>query len=419
MPQPLGVLGGLDDAAAYKVPCVVATTSDMTNTMIGLPIIDGYQTKLGDRILVWQNIDQTTNGIYYIPAGPLPVGVPPPTSSGAWVRAIDFTNTDAVYNGTQVLVTGGVTYAGQIFVCGQTRPTFGATPITFTISALAAQAAIQATAAAASAAAASASAAAAAAASAGTGGQANIVVTGGTLVLTTPQANAAVLSITGSLAADQFIQFPAGITNPRMVVLQGATNNGFTVWIRGNLGADTIGVWYPIAWMAPTAIVVTPTRVFWAGYESTPPGTYEDMPVIGPVPPGRLICDGSSYATATYDLLFGQIGYAFGGAGASFNVPDDRGRVLAAADNMGTAAGSAGRLNNWTVGTVGGESAHVLTIPEIPSHTHTSLVSTGLLAGVATSSSFTSAAGNTGATGGGGAHNNVPPTRTTLRLIRF
>jgi microcystin-dependent protein len=44
-------------------------------------------------------------------------------------------------------------------------------------------------------------------------------------------------------------------------------------------------------------------------------------------PSGYLLCDGSSYATATYPALFGAIGYSYGGSGANFNVPDSRGRA--------------------------------------------------------------------------------------------
>lgn len=44
-------------------------------------------------------------------------------------------------------------------------------------------------------------------------------------------------------------------------------------------------------------------------------------------PTGYLLCDGTSYATATYAALFGAIGYSYGGSGANFNVPDLRGRA--------------------------------------------------------------------------------------------
>jgi hypothetical protein len=116
--NPLGVLGGLDDAAAYKVPCKVATLTDMTGAMRGLPIIDGYQVMSGDRILVRANTDQTTNGIWV-------------AETGAWCRSTDFTNSSAVYNGTQIFVVHGATYAGWVFSCLEDYPIIGATPITF------------------------------------------------------------------------------------------------------------------------------------------------------------------------------------------------------------------------------------------------------------------------------------------------
>lgn len=420
MPQPLNVLGGLDDAAAYKVTCAVATTVAIDNTMIGLPIIDGYQTKLGDRILVWQNTDQTLNGIWWIPGQvPLPIG-PQPVSTGAWVRALDFTNTDSVYQGTQVLVYNGATYAGMVFVVtSPTGPLFGSTPITFSPSQTGTAAATAAAQASASAAAASASAAAAAAAAAGTGGVASLAITGGTLVLTPSQSNAAILSLTGSLTANQFIDFPAGTTNPKMAVLQGATTNGFSVYLRGNGGSDVIGVWYSSIWMPPTSIIITPTRVYWGGYETMAPGTYEEYPVGSSIPPGRLICDGASYSAALYDLLFGVIGTTFGGSGGSFNVPDDRGYAHAAADNLGTAAGSAGRLNNWAVEQVGGESTHLLTIPEMPTHNHSAAGGGSNVPGGSGALFTPVTTGVTGSTGGNSPHNNIQPTRTTMRTIRF
>jgi microcystin-dependent protein len=42
--------------------------------------------------------------------------------------------------------------------------------------------------------------------------------------------------------------------------------------------------------------------------------------------PRWLKCDGTGYATATYPDLFAAIGYTYGGSGATFNVPDIRGR---------------------------------------------------------------------------------------------
>ena len=45
-----------------------------------------------------------------------------------------------------------------------------------------------------------------------------------------------------------------------------------------------------------------------------------------------LICDGTSYLTANFPELFAYLGYAYGGAGANFNVPDLRGEFLRGQD---------------------------------------------------------------------------------------
>lgn len=44
-------------------------------------------------------------------------------------------------------------------------------------------------------------------------------------------------------------------------------------------------------------------------------------------PTGFLLCNGDLYTAAEQEELFNVIGYAFGGAGLSFNVPDLRGRM--------------------------------------------------------------------------------------------
>jgi len=45
-----------------------------------------------------------------------------------------------------------------------------------------------------------------------------------------------------------------------------------------------------------------------------------------------LICDGTSYLTANFPELFAYLGYAYGGAGPNFNVPDLRGEFLRGQD---------------------------------------------------------------------------------------
>lgn len=104
-------------------------------------------------------------------------------------------------------------------------------------------------------------------------------------------------------------------------------------------------------------------------------------PFAGPLanaPSGWLPCDGRSLATASYPDLFSALGYAWGGSGSSFNLPDLRFRVPVGADDMGTAAGAAGRDTGATissgdadtVGSAGGEAAHTLTTAELASHSH-------------------------------------------------
>lgn len=69
------------------------------------------------------------------------------------------------------------------------------------------------------------------------------------------------------------------------------------------------------------------------------------MYASGLTPPGPgtwVLCDGTSYATATYPSLFAVTAYVYGGAGANFNVPDTRGLVIAGASTSGTLLGANG-----------------------------------------------------------------------------
>lgn len=52
-------------------------------------------------------------------------------------------------------------------------------------------------------------------------------------------------------------------------------------------------------------------------------------------PTGYLMANGQSVSTTTYADLFAMIGYVYGGAGASFNVPDMRGKAAAGCNPMG------------------------------------------------------------------------------------
>lgn len=103
------------------------------------------------------------------------------------------------------------------------------------------------------------------------------------------------------------------------------------------------------------------------------PGTMKDYGG-GTVPHYYLLCDGSSFSALPgqqYYGLFLKIGYSFGGAGASFNVPDSRRKV-----HVGSGGSGTGVLGN-TVGNSGGEESHQLTAAELASHNHPGSTFTG------------------------------------------
>jgi microcystin-dependent protein len=81
-------------------------------------------------------------------------------------------------------------------------------------------------------------------------------------------------------------------------------------------------------------------------------------------PSGWLECDGTSHTTAGQPTLFAAIGYAWGGSGPNFNVPDLRRRTTVGRGGVGT-----GTLGN-VVGNVGGAETHVLSTPELAAHGH-------------------------------------------------
>lgn len=102
---------------AIKTPCRIATTANIALT--GLQTIDGVTLAAGDRVLVWQQTDQTTNGIYS-------------ASTGVWTRATDANNNSHWVDGIQVFINFGTLYAGRTFACTAADPiTLGSTSITF------------------------------------------------------------------------------------------------------------------------------------------------------------------------------------------------------------------------------------------------------------------------------------------------
>jgi microcystin-dependent protein len=76
-------------------------------------------------------------------------------------------------------------------------------------------------------------------------------------------------------------------------------------------------------------------------------------------PGGWLLCNGQSLSTTTYSTLFAIIGYAYGGAGGSFTVPDLRSRFP-----LGAGAGAG--LTTRALAATGGQES----ISQVPPHTH-------------------------------------------------
>ena len=91
------------------------------------------------------------------------------------------------------------------------------------------------------------------------------------------------------------------------------------------------------------------------------------------IPSGFLLCDGTSYATASYAALFAVIAYTYGGSGANFNVPDLRDRTVvgvSSANSKALAQGIGANTVTPTGNIAGSTGATTLTTNQIPSHTH-------------------------------------------------
>jgi hypothetical protein len=75
-------------------------------------------------------------------------------------------------------------------------------------------------------------------------------------------------------------------------------------------------------------------------------------------PPNYLFCDGASLLVSQYQQLFNIIGYAYGGSGASFNLPDFRNCYILGGNNninnisvsnLFSGNGSTGATNNYAI----------------------------------------------------------------------
>src|SRR6266699_540643 len=85
-------------------------------------------------------------------------------------------------------------------------------------------------------------------------------------------------------------------------------------------------------------------------------------------PVGWALCNGQVQAIDQNTALFSLIGTTYGGDGVStFGLPDLRGRVP---NHMGQGPG----LNNYVTGEVNGVENVMLTVQQLPAHSHTANV---------------------------------------------
>ena len=79
-------------------------------------------------------------------------------------------------------------------------------------------------------------------------------------------------------------------------------------------------------------------------------------------PTGWMLCDGTSLLVANYEKLFNAIGYAYGGSGLNFSLPNLKGKVPVGRDSSQTEFDS--------LGETGGTKSTSLTSAHIPEHSH-------------------------------------------------
>ena len=109
---------GVNSGAAIKVPCVAASTGNLT--LSGEQTVDGIACVTGDRVFVKSQTTASENGIYVC-------------DTGTWTRALDFDGSYDIVRGTLITVLPSGTVNGATFwrVTNTGTITIGTTSLTF------------------------------------------------------------------------------------------------------------------------------------------------------------------------------------------------------------------------------------------------------------------------------------------------
>lgn len=230
-----------------------------------------------------------------------------------------------------------------------------------------------------------------------------------------------VVSTAGYPSAPFTIALERGEANEEVVLVQGKTGTSFTDCVRGFDGTDknahlaTSPVEHVVAAIDyreanahvnnttgdphPQYLLTTALEGAVNGLAlSAPVGTL--MPYLGTTAPSGdkwMIPHGQPVSRSTYAALYALIGTTFGdGDGVStFNLPDLRGRVLMALDNLGGAqADVVNAPQARTLGGVLGAHRSALSANQIPSHYHAAGTLQAASGGTHTHGASTGTSGN-------------------------
>ncbi len=148
------------------------------------------------------------------------------------------------------------------------------------------------------------------------------------------------------------------------------------------LGGNVTGtITSPTAGHANAPIQGLADRTAWLNSKLSPVGEMLIWPASAAPSAEYLTCDGSSVTTAAYPELHAVIGYAYGGSGSNFNLPDMRGMFLRGWDNGAGIDPDAASRTAANTGGATGDNIGSVQDHEFESHLHgvnyTSIVNGG------------------------------------------